>query len=72
MPHTITIEQLFRGLDKELDAAMKDVRSDMRASEVAEKHIAPILDKIEENTGEEMDAMYIAYMLEFLKSTWRE
>jgi hypothetical protein len=65
--NTITLGQLFRGHDDVLVAAMNDTLAGRRATDIAGEHIEPILEDLCRNAGQQMDPVYVAYMLQAAK-----
>lgn len=60
-----TCEVLFKGLEGNLRAAIKDLNAGQFASNVAREHIQPVIARVEKNAGQQMDPAYVAYLIEF-------
>lgn len=55
---------LFEGVEHQPRLALDDLKKGMSAKDVASTHIEPNIRAIEKNAGQEMDPLYVAYLLE--------
>lgn len=62
---TTTLNTLFEGHTDSLARAINATSEGVRARDVAEMHITPILADIERNAGQQMDPTYIAYLIQY-------
>lgn len=62
---TITLSALFEGHERVLRLAIAEAITGASASDVAQKHIEPILSDLEANAGQEMDPVFIAYTIQY-------
>jgi hypothetical protein len=60
---TISIENLFRGLEPVLQKCLQDIAEERSATAIAKDHLEPILGHLEANAGVELDPVYLVYML---------
>jgi len=63
--YTDALNAMFRGIEKNLNGAIKDTKAGIRARNVAREWIAPVIATVSKNTGQEMDPTYVAYMIQF-------
>lgn len=57
---------LFNGIEGLPQSALEALKGGASAQQVANLFISPNIAAIEKNTGQEMDPLYIAYMLEYV------
>jgi hypothetical protein len=62
MNTTITLGQLFKDLEPLLSRIMESFEKGTSAKAVSLIYIHPVLEKLAENAGQEMDELYVAYM----------
>ena len=60
-----TCETLFRGAEKNLKAARDAITNGLPARDVADRHIQPVIEKVNRNAGQEMLPTYLAYFIEW-------
>ena len=58
--------KMFEGIEDLPKTALNGLRSGLSAREVADKFIEPHIREIEKNVGQEMDAGYIAHLLDYV------
>jgi hypothetical protein len=63
---TVDLLTLFEGIEGMPKRALDGLRAGKSARSVADEFIEPHIKAIEENAGQEMDAGYIAHLLEFV------
>lgn len=61
---TITLNALFQGHGDALRRACLETLAELPAADVSKRHIEPILADLNANAGQEMDPLYIAYMIQ--------
>jgi hypothetical protein len=61
---TITLNVLFKEHSDALRRACLETLADLPAADVAKRHIEPVLPSLNANAGQEMDPLYIAYMIQ--------
>lgn len=57
---------IFEGQDVALRAALKDLKEGKSASVVASTHIKPVIQALEKNARQELDPLYVSYLLEYV------
>ena len=57
---------IFEGIPNQPQDAIRDLKKNISAKDVAATHIEPNLKAMEENAGQELDPLYIAYMLQYV------
>lgn len=67
----ISLATLFKGEEKTLHKCLQEAVDWVPAKDVAEKLIQPVLPRLEKNVGQEMDALYVAYLVEYSASLIR-
>jgi len=64
MDPTITLGQLFKDLEPLLSRVMESFEKGTSAKAISLIYIHPVIEKLTENAGQELDELYVAYMCE--------
>ena len=62
---TITLKELFEGLDDELTQIVDALRAGTPVFQIAEQLVKPHITAIGLNAGTDMDPAYVAYMVQY-------
>lgn len=65
---TITLDELFHGHESAKMKCIRAFNAGMKAKEIANLHITPILADLEKNAGQKMDPTFIAWMVKYAMS----
>ncbi len=66
---SLALKSLFKGAENALKRVIIETLAGEAASDVARRHIEPVIAIIQENAGQEMSPLYLAYAIQYAINT---